>query len=47
MNNWMHYVKKESMKHSNNAGNSVQGKKNGHKNHNTGNQSPILEVGMQ
>jgi hypothetical protein len=30
MNNWMHYVKKESTKYNNNAGNSVQGKKTGH-----------------
>jgi hypothetical protein len=30
MNNWMHYVKKKSKKHINNAGNSVHGKKTGH-----------------
>jgi hypothetical protein len=30
MNSWMHYVKKESMKHNNNAANSVQGGKIGH-----------------
>jgi hypothetical protein len=31
MNNWMHYVKKESANHNNNAGNSIQGKKTGKK----------------
>jgi hypothetical protein len=30
MNNWMHCFKKESMKHKNNAGYSVQSKKTGH-----------------